>query len=715
MTRLLLLALLAAPSALSAQAPNDLCSNALPLACGQALNGTTLNATSDAGPTCGTAITAPGVWYAITGNGQQITVSTCPDEQYDTKLNVYTSGCGALVCVGGNDDAAAGVYCSTVSFASEPGITYLVLVQGYGGETGPFTITAACQGLTNDVCAGALPLTCGQTYSGTTADATADAAPFCETGVTAPGVWYDLVGTGQQVSISTCLDEQYDTKLNVYTGSCSALACLTGNDDAEDGVYCSTVTFLAEQGVTYHVLVQGYNGETGPFTLTVDCLSCGAPLNPTVLATDVAAFLNWTSTNTGAGYMIEYGPAGFAPGSGTLVMGAVGVDGPPVQLTGLAPATSYDAYVVEVCDGTESPWAGPVGFTTLNDPPAANATCAGALPLACGGEVFGNSATGLVAVAPTCASANITARGLWYAFTGNGDDATLSTCVNSTYDTKLSVFTGGCGALTCVAGNDDGPDCPGNTSAVTIQTTPGTPYLVLVHGYGAAEGEFALRLTCTPACTPVENDACADATALTVQPPGGCESSTGTTLCAFGTPAPNPPCDPYANIVDTWYAFNTGWSTDLQLIIEPGSASVVHAALYTACGAPEYIECWTEVSGPIDLVGLPQNTDLLVRLWNGGGAEAGTFSICVEGSFNVGVTEPAPTVNRIWPVPADDALFIEGARAQAIFLVVDAQGRTVLQGATGAAQPVSIAVGRLEAGTYLLLIDGLPAGRFVKR
>lgn len=715
MSRLFLLALLAAPSVLRAQAPNDLCSNALPLACGQALTGTTLNATSDAAPACGTAISAPGVWYTIIGNGQQITLSTCPDEEYDTKLNVYEGSCGALVCVGGNDDAAAGVYCSTVSFASQVGTAYLVLVQGYDGESGPFTLTATCQGLSNDVCAGALPITCGQTYSGTTANATSDAAPFCETGVTAPGVWHDFVGTGQQVIISTCPDEAYDTKLNVYTGSCNALSCLNGNDDAADGAFCSTVTFVAELGVTYHVLVQGYDGETGPFELSVQCLACGAPLNVSALATDVTATIGWTSTNTGSVFVIEYGPAGFVPGTGTTVIGTVGVDGPPVMLTGLDPATEYEVYALETCGGEESPWAGPVLFTTLTEPPAANAWCSGTLPITCGGEVFGNTASGMVASAPSCASANITSRGLWYSFVGNGDDATVSTCVNSTYDTKISVFTGGCGALSCAAGNDDGPNCPGNTSETTIQTTPGTTYLVLVHGYGAAEGEFALRLTCTPACTTVENDTCSNATPLTVQPTAGCESSTGTTACAFSSPEPNPPCDPYANIVDTWYSFNTGWSSDLQLIIEPGSASVVHAALYTACGAPEYIECWTEVNGPIDLVGLPQNTDLLVRVWNGGGAETGTFSICVEGSLNVRVTEPAPAVNRIWPVPADDALFIEGAPVQAPFLVVDAQGRTVLQGATSPARPASIAVGRLEAGTYLLLIDGFPAGRFVKR
>ncbi|MFZ1692561.1 MAG: fibronectin type III domain-containing protein [Flavobacteriales bacterium] len=712
MNRLFSLALLLIPVALRAQAPNDLCANATLIACGQALNGTTAQATADAAPTCGTTITAPGVWFRIVGNGQQITVSTCPDEQYDTKLNVYTGTCGALVCVGGNDDANGDVFCSTVSFVSEAGVDYLVLVQGYNGDTGPFTLTATCAGITADVCQGALPIACGNTYAGTTESATSDAAPFCETGITAPGVWYTLTGNGQQVSISTCPDEQYDTKLNVYSGSCTALVCVAGNDDAGDDGYCSTVVFFAEAGAQYFVLVQGYDGETGQFDLAVTCQSCGTPQNLNAIASDVEAVINWTSFNTNAGFIIEYGPVGFTQGTGTLVNGTSS-DGPPATISGLAPGTEYEAYVREACGNDESAWAGPVSFTTFTDPPATNANCSGALPLTCGGEVTGNTSEGLPAIAPTCASANVTSRGLWYTFTGNGDDATLSTCVNSAYDTKLSVFTGTCSALICAAGNDDGPGCTGNTSEVTFQTTSGTTYLVLVHGYGSDEGDFTLRLTCTPACTAVSNDDCAEASLIEVQSPGGCESSTGTTICAFGSVAPNPPCDPYANIVDAWYAFNTGWAVDLQLIIELGTAEFVNAALYTACGSLEYVECWTEAVGAIDLNGLPPNTDMLVRVWNGGGSEAGSFSICVEGNFNVGMNEAAQANGSLWPVPAQDELRFAAARSANSFTVLDAQGRLVLQGPVmGSSGSISIA--RLERGAYMLLLDGRAFGRFIK-
>ncbi|MBK7947006.1 MAG: hypothetical protein IPJ85_17610 [Flavobacteriales bacterium] len=75
--------------------------------------------------------------------------------------------------------------------------------------------------------------------------------------------------------LSTCPDETFDTKLNVYAGPCDALTCIAGNDDANGDVLCSTVTFNSTAGQAYYVLLQGYNGQTGAFTLSLTCPSCG--------------------------------------------------------------------------------------------------------------------------------------------------------------------------------------------------------------------------------------------------------------------------------------------------------------------------------------------------------------------------------------------------------------------------------------------------------
>ena len=129
---------------------NDLCTNAITLSCGQAIAGTTLLATATGDPTgnCTESIDGGGVFYAITGTGSAITLSTCdPTTDFDTKLFVYSGSCGSYVCVDGNDDAnscSANSTASEVTFPSVAGQRYLVFVSGFGNSAGNFLLTATC-------------------------------------------------------------------------------------------------------------------------------------------------------------------------------------------------------------------------------------------------------------------------------------------------------------------------------------------------------------------------------------------------------------------------------------------------------------------------------------------------------------------------------------------------------------------------------------------
>lgn len=122
----------------------------------------------------------------------------------------------------------------------------------------------------NDLCAGALPIACGQTIAGTTTAATIDPVGTCVTALgTAPGVWYTFAGDGSTTTLSLC-GSSYDTKIGVFSGSCAGLTCVTGNDD-----FCalqSQVTFTANVGTTYYVLVTGFGTNSGAFTLNRSCV-----------------------------------------------------------------------------------------------------------------------------------------------------------------------------------------------------------------------------------------------------------------------------------------------------------------------------------------------------------------------------------------------------------------------------------------------------------
>ena len=128
--------------------PNDQCASAVPLACGQTLNGTNIGATATGDPTgtCGTSVNVGGVFYSVVGTGGSMTLSTCSAvTNFDTQLFVYSGSCGSYTCVGGNDDVSNTNTCSSVTFLSQFGVTYFVLVNGYDNtESGNFAVALTC-------------------------------------------------------------------------------------------------------------------------------------------------------------------------------------------------------------------------------------------------------------------------------------------------------------------------------------------------------------------------------------------------------------------------------------------------------------------------------------------------------------------------------------------------------------------------------------------
>ncbi|MBC8084348.1 MAG: fibronectin type III domain-containing protein, partial [Hymenobacter sp.] len=175
---------------------------------------------------------------------------------------------------------------------------------------------------------------------------------------------------------------------------------------------------------------------------------CLAPVNLAVSSTTTtSAVVTWQGTGTGT-YTLQYGPAGFVPGSGTTVGNATS----PYTIPGLAPGTQYQFYVSQSCGGTPSGLAGPVGFTTqiINDDPC------GATPLTLGSDctapvqTTNAGATSTVVNGYTnpggCGPAGLTApRDVWFKFrtaaSGRGSTEVTLT-VTGTPANVVRVFTG---------------------------------------------------------------------------------------------------------------------------------------------------------------------------------------------------------------------------------------------------------------------------------
>lgn len=83
----------------------------------------------------------------------------------------------------------------------------------------------------------------------------------------------------------------------------------------------------------------------------------------------------------------------------------------------------------------------------------------------------------------------------WYYFVapGNGN-VNLSLCTGTTYDSRIHVYTGNCGGLTCLAQNDDA--C-GLQSQVGWAVTSGVTYRIRIGGFGGSSGTFTANFTCS--------------------------------------------------------------------------------------------------------------------------------------------------------------------------------------------------------------------------
>ncbi len=272
---------------------NNNCSGAIALTLGAAaVSGNTALATND-----GTASCDPGgassrdVWYSVVlssalAANQQLSIDTCGSAM-DTVLSAYSGTCAVPVEIGCNDDCGGspcGATSSCLTFSGLPAGTYLIRVSDKGAAVGGVINIKAALTVVNDTCGGAIAVTCPSVSTGTTVGATIDSsAPDCtpvapsiannsgSSAVTAPGVWYSIVGTGATVTADTITGTSFDSKLSVYTGpNCATLSCVTMNDDISAG-FRSKVAFATTPGQIYWILVHAFSTNTGTYSLNVYC------------------------------------------------------------------------------------------------------------------------------------------------------------------------------------------------------------------------------------------------------------------------------------------------------------------------------------------------------------------------------------------------------------------------------------------------------------
>jgi hypothetical protein len=181
-------------------------------------------------------------------------------------------------------------------------------------------------------------------------------------------------------------------------------------------------------------------------------------------------------------------------GTGVTVSGTPLISASGTQITGLSLIIAGGAVPgARTLTVTTPSGSGSTTFTVAPGP--SNDACTGAVAIAPGATVTGNSTGATVDGASSCDGA--TPRDVYYAFTPPGSGTyRFETPTAPAFDTILSVHSA-CPATTAnaLACDDDGGGC-GNGSGVTFVAQAGTNYRVRVGGFFSARGAGVITRYC---------------------------------------------------------------------------------------------------------------------------------------------------------------------------------------------------------------------------
>ncbi len=253
------------------------------------------------------------VWFEFVGDGNTYYLETndCNGtaEEYvpdgDTQIAVYLGFCGIFqtpfLCNEDGPNATDGNFAAGVEIPTVAGQDYTLMVDGYLGAAGDFCLSMTRLAAANDECAGAISIT---DLTGGNVDEAQTSGVFSNVGATSVDdpnpndveadcwfgdplvsatVWFSFEGDGNEYFIETVncggvtdyIDDG-DTQMAIFTGDCGDLTQVACNEDgpqATDTEYPAGITFVTEVGVTYQVMIDGYEGADGEFCMQMTATS----------------------------------------------------------------------------------------------------------------------------------------------------------------------------------------------------------------------------------------------------------------------------------------------------------------------------------------------------------------------------------------------------------------------------------------------------------
>ncbi|WP_419495052.1 T9SS type A sorting domain-containing protein [Chryseobacterium bernardetii] len=251
----------------------------------------------------------------------------------------------------------------------------------------------------------------------------------------------------------------------------------------------------------YYYTVTAYSGALTGASCTVNNFTtqgvCPVVTYPAAAATlqSVTPTIKWNAMPTAAYYTLTIGTTA----GGSDIMNNVNI-GNVTSYTVATPLTLGTKYYYKV--NTDTSIACTERTLTVNSNPApANDNCSGALVATSFPYTYsqtdGAGSTNGTGFITACSSGSN--DGMWFKFTGNGSEITVAAKNTTSWDHKVSVYTGSCGALTCVGTKDSELSSVGSIETLTFNSVAGAVYYVNVAYYSSSEdlteGNFDLSIT----------------------------------------------------------------------------------------------------------------------------------------------------------------------------------------------------------------------------
>ncbi|AUX39414.1 uncharacterized protein SOCE26_008050 [Sorangium cellulosum] len=471
------------------------------------LTGTTVGGETNYGLACVAAGSSEHVYLFTAPELGTYTMDTF-GSMFDTALGVVgATNCAQLGC---NDDAQGSQ--SKVRVILEGGQSVLIVVTGFDGEEGDFKLNLGQAGPpicpTSDEVLTAVP----QVITGDTALLGDKFTPSCgDPG--GPDASYLFTAPADGKYIFDTFGSGYNTVIELREGGCDgrAIAC---NDDALDGTQ-SRITWDLTAGQTVAVIVDGADGEDGPFTLNIsEWVPPPCPMEdlgstfPQSVSRNTTGLDHYLEPACLTGSAPEMSFSFTAPAAGRYTFDTFGSSFDTVlhvhegSCTGRSLGCNNDAMASQsqvVTPLAEGQTAYVVVDGAFGSSGAFTLNIDGILAPACPEHLLESAVpqtvTGTTAGRGDFVSAACGAPGgaeVTYGFTAPADGVYVFDTFGSTFNTIVHVLDGSCGgaSLGC---NDN---TAGPQSRVAVPLTAGQAVVVVVDGAGAgASGAYTLNVT----------------------------------------------------------------------------------------------------------------------------------------------------------------------------------------------------------------------------